>query len=172
MNFMFLPVGTVCKLNNVNKKVIIIGYDSKLNYVGAQLPAGLVNGNDRIIFDSSKIVDIFKLGYRDNETDSFSNFLFNKINNSNKDVGNSNDVNTKYEFDKNGFVIGEINGTIKQNQEEKSAPQSTPKYEFDENGFVIREINGPIKQKIEEKSVPQSTPKYKFDENGYVIGEE
>ena len=50
MNFIFLPVGSVCVLNN-NIRLLIIGYSKEKKYMGVKLPEGLTDYNSKIIFE-------------------------------------------------------------------------------------------------------------------------
>ena len=68
------PIGTIIKLKDYDKKVMIVGYLMRgqdglvYDYCGCEYPEGISNKNEYLYFDRVNIAQIEKLGYIDDET--------------------------------------------------------------------------------------------------------
>ena len=86
----FLPIGTIVKLVDVEKKVMISGYCSiefenealLYDYEGVGYPEGTLLKNNTISFNSADIIEIIHEGYRD---DDF-NLLNETLNKDNSEI--------------------------------------------------------------------------------------
>lgn len=178
----FLPIGTVCTLKGINKKIMISGffgisYRGKLkmyDYTGVEYPEGLLLQNRTYSFNHANIEKIEFIGYESEEHKILSNNLLNNI--SNKPV-EKNNLMTNFKFDENGVVIfdatveeqkEELKDTNKTNpfnqiymkqEQKKEKPKGFSQFKFDENGIVIAEET-------------ESSNGFKFDKNGFVIADE
>lgn len=78
-----LPIGTVCTLKNMKKKIMIIGYLSKLqklpnkiyDYLGCLYPEGIISTDKSLLFNR---IDIDKVIFKA-PVDEEYNDLINKI---------------------------------------------------------------------------------------------
>ena len=184
MNIMFMPVGTVCEIQNINGKIMIVGYKEN-KYVGVRLPKGLSNENPQIIFEKKDIISIIKLGYYDESVETLKNIIINS---------NKKRINGKYKFDENGVVVSdEVNNQGGQSKgfvfdesgfvvADNRSSEKESKYKFDENGVVVSDgVNNQGGQSkgfvfdesgfvVADNRSSEKESKYKFDENGVVIG--
>lgn len=78
----YLPLGSVVLLKNSKKRVMIIGYKSKVSdndkvwdYSGCLFPEGVINANKLFVFDDSQIERLYFLGLQDTESMTFLNVL-------------------------------------------------------------------------------------------------
>ena len=79
----FLPVGTVCLLQDGSKKVMITGFcvkspemqDRMFDYIGCLYPEGVISSDQNLLFDHSQIVQVFHKGYMSEEETDFKNKL-------------------------------------------------------------------------------------------------
>lgn len=78
----FLPVGTVVKLKEEEKRVMIIGFypmameERKIyHYVACLYPEGILDSSKLIMFDDAKIEKICYKGFVDEEETEFKNKL-------------------------------------------------------------------------------------------------
>ena len=65
----YLPIGSVVRLKNAKKNVMITGYlvkyDDKIyDYTCCLFPGGIVSLNDVLVFNHDEIEEIYYLGYR------------------------------------------------------------------------------------------------------------
>lgn len=75
----YLPIGSVCLLKNVKKKVMIMGYcimpKNKKNviydYSGCLYPEGVLSSDKTIFFNHDEIDKVYYKGYCDEDFDSF-----------------------------------------------------------------------------------------------------
>ena len=187
----FLPIGTVCKINKSNKKVMIIGYCvNEFNgdlivkdYCGCVYPEGILLPNQLVLFNHEEIQSVNFVGFKTDEyirLDNLLNLNFSSEENNYKKISEfhkendmfltSNDSYSKLLFDENGVVM------IAEEQLKKGEIQ------FDENGYVIKanienKVDNPFslnKQKLEAKEEIEPEDwnifhKLEFDENGVVI---
>ncbi len=79
----FLPVGTVCLLQNGTKKVMITGFCVKspdtenrvFDYIGCLYPEGVISSDQNLLFDHSQIAQVFYKGYECPEETEFKGKL-------------------------------------------------------------------------------------------------
>lgn len=84
----FLPIGTVCLLENAKKRVMITGYaikakeknDKYYDYSGCLYPEGVINSNRNLLFNHEQIKQVFFKGYQDAEYNSFMMQLHQLLN--------------------------------------------------------------------------------------------
>ncbi len=82
-----LPIGSIVKLNNMNKKIMITGIlcTSETNknivkdYCGCFYPEGILTGNKLVLFDVKDIDELIYVGYVDNEEREFKKSLNDNI---------------------------------------------------------------------------------------------
>lgn len=74
----FLPIGSVVRLNNAKRNVVIIGYtvaidgDVKVwDYMGCAYPVGVIASDANLLFNRSDIERVIFLGYSDTEDKNF-----------------------------------------------------------------------------------------------------
>lgn len=75
----FLPVGTVCLLQNGSKKVMITGFcvkspeteDRVFDYIGCLYPEGVISSDQNLLFDHEQIAQVFYTGYVCDEETEF-----------------------------------------------------------------------------------------------------
>ena len=73
-----LPIGTVCILKNIKKKIMIIGYLSRLqkfpnkinDYLGCLYPEGIISTDKNLLFNRSDIEKVIFKGLIDEEYNS------------------------------------------------------------------------------------------------------
>lgn len=79
----YLPIGSVVKLLNVNKKIMITGFlSSDINdnsksydYTGCIYPEGILDSKKLILFNHDQIENIIYIGYKSDEESKFKEFL-------------------------------------------------------------------------------------------------
>ena len=83
----YLPIGTVVLLKDGRKKIMIIGYKAKLinklselndivwDYSGCIYPEGLMSSDQILLFNHSQIIQIFHVGFQDEEGKEFKKRL-------------------------------------------------------------------------------------------------
>ena len=84
----YLPLGSVVLLKNATKRIMIIGYaatakenpDKVWDYVGCVYPEGQLSSEKSLLLMHEDIAQIYAIGYSDDETIRFINFLKNKLN--------------------------------------------------------------------------------------------
>ena len=183
MNLKFLPLGSVCTLDNDGSKLVIIGY--KLNehdYVAVDYPAGYTNANNVRYFNHDQISELYSYGYKD-ETGkihlaSLDDGTPNAVLPSNDDqVTTAN--NFGFFFDENGVVVVD---TTAQETPEPVPVAAGGGFAFDENGVIIADVNAEKQEEsapletaenntaVSEEVAPVSN-NYKFDENGVVVSD-
>lgn len=167
----YLPIGTIVKINNLNKKVMIIGYYSieyqdsvKIyDYVGCAYPEGMLFKNNTFSFNHSEIQIVLYMGYVDDEYQKFNNSLNEKLKENNKPLTQPA-LFEDTRFDEDFIIIQdeavEDNNTIIENSNN------------DENGAIVEELSNndssitpePLKENDD-----FHIPHYEFDPNGIVI---
>lgn len=76
MNLKFLPIGTVCLVEGVSKKQMIIGYSkSGYDYVAVTYPKGFESENKLSYFNHSQVYELYSLGYKNEESRIFNGTL-------------------------------------------------------------------------------------------------
>lgn len=184
----FLPIGTVCTLNGINKKIMITGFFGvsytgmikMYDYVGYEYPEGMLLQNRSYLFNHEDIEKIDFIGYETNEHEIMNNNLLSK--NVAETKVEANGIFSNFKFDENGVVIFDGNiQNVSPIEEEKPKNISNPfneiyikdipvkekndnsifnNFKFDENGIVISEEQ------------PSEISGFKFDENGFVVADE
>ena len=84
MDNKILPIGTVCKLLNGKRRVMITGHFVKSNndnskvfdYCGCGFPEGVISPKLNLVFDNNQIESIEKIGYEDEESTKFCEKLY------------------------------------------------------------------------------------------------
>ena len=79
----FLPVGSVCLLQNGTKKVMVTGFCVKspeienkiFDYIGCLYPEGVISSDQNLLFDHNQIAQVFFKGYESEEEKSFKEKL-------------------------------------------------------------------------------------------------
>ena len=181
----YLPIGTVCTINNYNKKVMITSYFSNeynngivtYDYKGCVYPEGLLLPSRTVSFNHSDIVSVDYIGFKNNEFDALNNNLKN-----NGAAVNTAQVSSGFQFDENGVVLFDPDSISASNATEDVANPfqvSTPaastqaadsnasifgQVQFDENGFVIFDPDA-------EPENGATTGGFVFDENGFVVSD-
>lgn len=83
-----MPVGTVLKLKEANKRVSVIGVMQeiqegnniiKFDYIGVPYPEGFLGTESMILFQESDIESIYAVGYSDIERQKFISDVARKI---------------------------------------------------------------------------------------------
>jgi len=83
----YLPIGSVVLLKGGTKKVMITGYcmktkenpDKIYDYSGCPFPEGVVKSTLTSVFNHNQIVQVFFIGYKNDESDSFLSTIKSKI---------------------------------------------------------------------------------------------
>ena len=180
----FLPIGTICKINGLDKKIMITGfyaisYEAGIkvyDYIGYEYPEGFLS-NKIHMFNHSEILDVIYLGYENEEHEKLN---LNLLGNNNL-IFSENKETISFDFNKNGVVtfdstvsseqsdstkvskeiLNPFNKIYSENKSEENPPslKGFSQFKFDSNGIVIAE-----EQPIDNK--------FKFDSNGVVISDE
>lgn len=170
----FLPIGTICTINNYNKKVMIVGYYAMdyngnatiYDYKAYDYPEGTLLINKIICFNHNDIIRIDFMGLKN---DDYQRLNANLNNQNSKEIKDSNNQIGNFKFDSDGVVIYDPLSSSNSNKEKIS------------NNETKEEIENPFYNKYEEKNVSfhdsnsnewDIFKKIEFDENGYVISAE
>lgn len=132
MNKRYLPIGSVIKLKNNNKMIMITGYYSVeyendleiYDYSGCAYPEGVMIKSSYCSFNQSDIKEVLFEGYKTKEYTKLTNGL-NEID------SEIVDGDTKY-FDDKKIELDKIENS------NKKEDFVLPHYEFDENGVIIK----------------------------------
>lgn len=193
MNNKYLPIGTTCNINSENGLLMIIGFKKNgKDYEAVHYPEGTSGSKGNVYFNHDEINELYALGYKNQDSISYSkklnengNYVSNETVLSNNE-SNSSSIVDKYIFDENGIIIAD--NTVSETKEE---PKTSifDKYVFDENGVVIADNSVGIEPaKVEDvptfgeiefdengvvisKKADTAFSKYEFDENGIIIAE-
>ncbi|CDF21065.1 iS200 family transposase [Clostridium sp. CAG:609] len=130
MNIRYLPIGSVIKLKNNNKSIMITGYYSVeyardleiYDYSGCAYPEGVMIKSSCCSFNQSDIKEVLFEGYKTNEYKTLTNGL-NEIDEEIMTGGESQVV-----------VLDELDSDKEKKKEDKSFKH----YTFDENGILIK----------------------------------
>lgn len=84
----YLPIGTVVRLKNGTKRMMIIGFmatisadDSKVyDYIGCLYPEGFLSVDNMLLFQHEQIEQIYNEAYQDDESKTFQVKLLNVSN--------------------------------------------------------------------------------------------
>ncbi len=173
MNLKFLPIGTVCLVENVNKKQMIIGYSkSGYDYVAVSYPMGFESDNKLSYFNHSQVYELYSLGYKNEESRIFNGTLVSA-------PTGSQEEEEETSSSMNEVKIEKIEEPVTSDSVEE-IPTITTALQFDENGVVVsdgnEELSIPIIQENENEAVITSgtdseVTSLRFDENGIVISD-
>lgn len=113
----YLPIGSIVKVKNIDKEIMIAGYCSLeynnsleiCDYVGVAYPEGLLI-KSVYSFNHSDITSLIYTGYLSDDVKNLSNNLLGKLNK--KDLEKTNTFGN-LEFDENGVVIREEGEELK-----------------------------------------------------------
>lgn len=113
-NKVFLPIGTICKLKNGVKNVMITGFcpvtdeseKGMYDYCGCLYPEGMISSDMNLLFDNEQIEEILYKGFENSEEEEFKRKLveimnekFSNLNNDVSDKAVDNDFsNDKVEI--------------------------------------------------------------------------
>jgi len=74
-NIKYLPIGTLCSVNDSNQELMIVGYsvvvEKKYDYVGVPYPGGIINRDSYYFFDANQISKVVYEGYKNESYDQF-----------------------------------------------------------------------------------------------------
>lgn len=130
MNKRYLPIGSVIKLKNNNKSIMITGYYSVeyardleiYDYSGCAYPEGVMIKSSCCSFNQSDIKEVLFEGYKTDEYKTLTNGL-NEIDEEIMTGGEPQEI-----------VLDELDGDKEKEKEDKSFNH----YTFDENGILIK----------------------------------
>lgn len=130
MNKRYLPIGSVIKLKNNNKSIMITGYYSVeyardleiYDYSGCAYPEGVMIKSSCCSFNQSDIKEVLFEGYKTDEYKTLTNGL-NEIDEEIMTGGEPQEI-----------VFDELDS----NKEKKNEDKSFKHYTFDENGILIK----------------------------------
>lgn len=130
MNKRYLPIGSVVKLKNNNKSIMITGYYSVeyardleiYDYSGCAYPEGVMIKSSCCSFNQSDIKEVLFEGYKTEEYKTLTNGL-NEIDEEIMTGGEPQEI-----------VFDELDS----NKEKKKEDKSFKHYTFDENGILIK----------------------------------
>ena len=130
MNKRYLPIGSVIKLKNNNKSIMITGYYSVeyardleiYDYSGCVYPEGVMIKSSCCSFNQSDIKEVLFEGYKTDEYKTLTNGL-NEIDEEIMTGGEPQEI-----------VFDELDSNKEKEKEDKSFKH----YTFDENGILIK----------------------------------
>ena len=130
MNKRYLPIGSVIKLKNNNKSIMITGYYSVeyardleiYDYSGCAYPEGVMIKSSCCSFNQSDIKEVLFEGYKTDEYKTLTNGL-NEIDEEIMTGGEPQEI-----------VFDELDSNKEKEKEDKSFKY----YTFDENGILIK----------------------------------
>lgn len=130
MNKRYLPIGSVIKLKNNNKSIMITGYYSVeyardleiYDYSGCAYPEGVMIKSSCCSFNQSDIKEVLFEGYKTDEYKTLTNGL-NEIDEEIMTGGEPQEI-----------VLDELDS----NKEKVNEDKSFKHYTFDENGILIK----------------------------------
>lgn len=185
----YLPIGSVVKLKNNDKFLMITGYYSLeynnsvkiYDYVGCSYPEGFLIRNNSYSFNHSDILQVVFAGFVNDDYKKLNANLIDQLNNNESMKQPSTFVNLK--FDKNGVVVYDEISTVKKEPtivendftnpfsslRVKEANSKTPMVEIKLD--TLKDITTDEKT-IEDTKNIESKFKFTFDENGVVTGEQ
>ncbi len=87
----YLPIGSVVKLKNANKKVMIIGYlpipndnpNIMYDYSACIYPEGILTSEQSLVFNHEQIETLYFKGFEDNEQKEFMTKMKSSLTNKN-----------------------------------------------------------------------------------------
>lgn len=184
----YLPLGSIVKLKNSDKKLMIIGYYSLeynnsvkiYDYEGCSYPEGMLLKNNSYSFNHSDIASVVFLGYLDTAYNKLNANLLDQLNEKTEDLEKpSSFVNLK--FDKNGVVVYDEISPVKKDAEVVDELYENPfsKENIKQNKSEIPLVDikldslSSVKDDKALKDTKEIESKFKFtfDANGVVTGE-
>ncbi len=184
----YLPIGSIVKLKNNDKKIMIIGYYSLeynnsvkiYDYVGCSYPEGMLVRNNSYSFNHGDIASVVFTGYLDTAYNRLNANLLDQNNNDEGMEKPSSFVNVK--FDKNGVVVYDELSPVK---EEATIIEDSISNPFNSRSVKEATTKTPIvdikldslsdikkdEQAISDTKEIESKFNFTFDANGVVIGE-
>ena len=94
MEKIYLPIGSVVRLKDATKRIMIIGFYVKsesdidnnkiYDYVGCLYPEGMIDSKTNLLFNHDQIEEVYALGFTDDEEKKFKKDLIIGIQNQNK----------------------------------------------------------------------------------------
>ena len=195
MQLKYLPIGSVCSIDNSNNKYMVIGYKKNdYDFVSVLYPDGFINDENFIYFNEGQITEIYSLGYKDEYGIMYSK----KINIEEKPVvePQAGDIEEPVVEDKSVFEEGsvvdeegnaiDLTNDIVEEQEVSETTTEEPvvevsntnepkiiktdsPYIFNEEGIVIAIKPEEKKEEVVAETSNESTSPYVFDENGTII---
>ena len=188
MQLRYLPIGSVCSIDNSNNKYMVIGYKKNdFDFVSVLYPDGFLDKDNLIYFNEGQITEIYSLGYKDEYGIMYSK----KINIEEKPVveiqsgdGVEEDKSVfegTYEIDEDvpeltNEIVEEsdnkpvdvdelVQNEATNTQDEMTIIKNDSPYIFNSEGLVVAIKPEEKKEETKEESVSP----YVFDENGTII---
>ena len=173
----YLPVGTVCTINNTNRKYVIIGYFSleygsniKLyDYIGLPYPEGFLMKNKINSFNHSEITNIEHLGLVNEDFENFNNILCDSSIEAEENK-ESESLFSNFTFDENGVVVYEYKSSkpneskiITENYNVLNGEEKLVENPFNKIEDYATDMNI-----VEDSEQWDIFKKIEFDENGVV----
>jgi len=199
MQIRYLPIGSVCSIDNSNNKYMVIGYKkNNYDFISVLYPDGYLNNDNFIYFNEGQISEIYSLGYKDEYGIMYSKKLdieekpvdepqSGDAEELQEEIPTSEQNSLPYVFDENGTIIAvnepkqDVAVTEKENIVEEDKGIFESPYIFDENGVII-DINNlssnqeEVKENVEESKeqsidskIIKGDSRYIFNEDGMVI---
>ncbi len=175
----YLPIGTICTVQGIQKKVMITGYYSveyngrvkMFDYSACTYPEGLLLENKKCSFNHDEIVSIDFMGYKNEE---YQKLMMNltQQGEEKKDGLKTNASFTNIQFDENGVVVYDPISIMPPTKEKPV--ESIPTQNTDiANPFAVsyQEVKEPTSSEPEPKEW-SIFKNIQFDENGVVISAE
>lgn len=157
----YLPIGSIVKIKDCDKTIMIMGYYSLefeqnlkiYDYIGCTYPEGMLVKNNTILFDHKEIVEVIYNGYVNNEYEILNNKLLNKV---------EEKVSTEeIKLDEvNEIIYDDINDVTE--NENRDLKDDNYTYQFGDDGAFVLDN---LASDNEEFKIPH----YEFDENGIII---
>ena len=153
MNLKFLPIGTVCLVENISKKQMIIGYSkSGYDYVAVEYPKGFENDNKLNYFNHNQVYELYSLGYKNEESRIFNGTLVSL-----QKVKLEEEEETIEELPTFMSTFSLEEGRIPQNEEKESflPVEESPTLSQEEEEEGVSSVNEqPIEESHEENDTP------------------
>ena len=189
MQLRYLPIGSVCSIDNSSNKYMVIGYKkNSYDFVSVLYPDGYLDGENLIYFNEGQISEIYSLGYKDEYGIMFSKkidieekpveetqagdieedkSIFEKETVQDLDgnpIDLNSDITEEVEEIKEEPIAEEPTEVVESNDEMQFIKNDSP-YIFNSEGLVVAIKPEEKKEETKEESVSP----YVFDENGTII---
>lgn len=103
----YLPIGSIVRLEDGTKKLMITGYctvpaespDVVYDYCGCLYPEGILNSEENYVFDHDQIEEVSFIGYEDDESKEFKKVILETMDKTYEDdeVVESSNSTTNFE---------------------------------------------------------------------------